>query len=154
LQLKPVFITSYSVSGSVDTRVDLRLTIGPDGSARMDGAILVVSALDGPMPVGDSGPTRRLVARGTDTQASCADADGDGQTGIVQIAAELLDARSGEPVRIMLETEPTRDIDERGTYPLTLMIGDERWTLDARVTLAPARRRKSRGRERKGRRRR
>ncbi len=118
----------------------------------MDGAILVVSALDGPMPLDDPGPTRRLVARGTDAQTSCADADGDGHAGIVQIVADLEDARSGEPVRIMLETEPTRNIDERGTYPLILVIGDERWTVDAWVTLAPARRRKSRKRRRTGRR--
>jgi hypothetical protein len=149
--MRNVFITSYSVSGSADTRVDLRVTIAPDGSAQMDGAILVVSALDGPMPLDDPGLTRRLVADGTDAQASCADADGDGHAGIVQIAAELLDARSGEPVRIVLETEPMRDIDERGTYSLILVIGDERWTLDARVTVAPARHRKSRKRRRKGR---
>lgn len=146
-----MFITSYSVSGSADARVELRLTIAPDGSAQIDGAILVVSALDGPMPLDDPGSTRRLVADGTDAQARCADADGDGHAGIIRIAADLEDAQSGETVRIVLETEPTRDIDERGTYPLTLVIGDERWTLDARVTQAPARCRK---RRRRGRRRR
>jgi len=120
----------------------------------MDGAILVVSALDGPMPLDDPGPTRRLVARGTDAQTSCADADCDGHAGIVQIAADLEDARSSEPVRIVLETEPTRDIDEHGTSPLILVIGDERWTVDARFALAPTQRRKSGKRRRKGRRRR
>jgi hypothetical protein len=150
-----VFITSYSVSGSADAHVDLRLTIAPDGTARMDGAILVVSALDGPMPLDDSGSPRRLMANGTDAQASCADTDGDGHAGIVQIAADLEDAQSGETARIVLETVPTRDIDKRRTYPLTLVIGDERWLLEGRVTLGPTRQRHKRRKQRqKGRRRR
>jgi hypothetical protein len=151
-QLKQVFITSFSVSGDADASLNLRVTIASDGSAQMDGAILVVSALDGPMSRNDPGSTRRLVAHGTNAQARCADADGDGHAGIVQIAADFEDAHSRETVRIVLQTEPTRDIDEDGTYLLTLVIGDERWLLDARISLEPTqRRRKHRPRRRNAR---
>ena len=145
-----MLITSYSLSGGGDARVNLRVTIARDGSARMDGAILVVSALDGPMPLDDPGRTRRLAAQGTAAQASCADADGDGHSGIVHIAANLEDAHSGDPAPVVLETLPGQDIDEPGIYPLALAIGDERWTVYARVTLGPLRRRgKRRGRRRR-----
>ena len=107
----------------------------------MDGAIRVVPAPD------DFGRPRRLVAHATDAHTSCADANGNGNGGLVQAAADLRDARSGGPVRVALETLPEQDIDESGIYPLVLAIGDERWTVDARVTLGPIRRR---GKRRRG----
>ncbi|MGH2617596.1 MAG: hypothetical protein ACRDJC_20375 [Thermomicrobiales bacterium] len=115
----------------------------------MDGAILVVSALDGPMPFDDPGRSLRLVAKGTPAQASCADANGDDKPGVVQVAADFQDTGSGDRVRVVLETLPGQDVDKPGTYPLTLSIGDERWKLDARVALGPARQRRKRRRSRK-----
>jgi hypothetical protein len=112
----------------------------------MDGAILVVSALDGPMPVGDPEPPQRLVAEGTAAQASCADANGNENAGLVQVAAGFADTHSGDPVRVVLKALAGQDIDASGIYPLTLVIGEERWTVEARVTLERARRRKRRRR--------
>jgi hypothetical protein len=104
----------------------------------MDGAILVVSALDGPMPA-DPGPAVRLEVSGGQAAVRCADANGNGQPGLVRVAASLRDPRSGVPIPFSVETLPGQDLDASGPYDVSVQIGDERTTRELIVRLAPNR---------------
>jgi hypothetical protein len=105
----------------------------------MDGAILVVSALDGPMPA-DPGPPVRLVARGAQARASCANANGTGQSGLVRVAVNFVDSRTGEQVPVVLETLPGQDIDASGRYDVFFQVGEERAQRVIRARLRTERR--------------
>jgi hypothetical protein len=124
------------------------LRIAPDGGARLDGAILVVSAADA-VPGAAVEPPTRLVANGVPARASCADANSNDHPGLVRLAADFRDARSAATVPVVLAAAPDQDIDDHGIYPLTIQIADESVRLDARVVLARRRQRRSRRRPRR-----
>lgn len=126
--------------------INLQLTIASDGSARMDGAILVVSALDTPLPGG--GRPTRLAATGTPARADCADANGDGKAGLIRVTADFVDVRSGERIPVVLETAAGEEIDASGIYRIALQIGEERAAVETRVRVGPGRRPRTRRRGR------
>jgi hypothetical protein len=97
--------------------------ISVDGTARMHGAIRVR----------DDAGRHRLVANGG-AQTACADSDGDGTAGLVRLAAEFRDAKTGALVPMVLS--PTEhDIDAGGTYAVSLRIGEETVTGEVFVKL-------------------
>jgi hypothetical protein len=104
----------------------------------MDGAILVVSALDGPIP-SDPGPAVRLEVSGGQAAVRCADANGNGQPGLVRIAASLADPQSGVPIPFSVETLPGQELDASGRYAVRVQLGEERTTRELHVRLAPSR---------------
>lgn len=130
---------------SAAATLHLRIAIAPDGSAEMDGAILVVSALDATAPVSARRRPRRLTANGAPAQATCGDADGDGSVELARLAADFADAQTGAPVAVSLEAQ--RDIERPGVYVFRLRLGDAEIRVEGRVAFGPAPRR-WRGRKR------
>lgn len=131
-----VVITSYSVSGSAEGR-SLRLTIAPDGSAGAEGAVLFPSGHGVVVLEAELGTAR----------CACADANGNGRTGITQVAFQTRDPRSGELVPVTLTpAEESEDIDRAGRYEIEVRMDGQPGAIAALV--APVQRRRTRRRRR------
>lgn len=101
-----------------------------DGSAEVHGVIVLG---DEPAP----GVAAVLVAEPVGGLARCADTDGDGTGGLVQVEATFRDVRAGTLVPVVITTS-AEDLDARGPYELLMQIGADSVTVLARVTVGVA----------------
>lgn len=120
----------------------LNFAIAPDGSAEIDGVI--------PFP---SGHGFILLEAEPDTaRCTCADANGNGQSGLTRAELPARDPRSGDLVPVALMPLAGEDIDRPGRYEVEVRVGDERGTIS--VLVVPLRERRKRRRRKRRRRRR
>lgn len=131
-----MLITSYSVSGGIESRRDLRLTIAPDGSAEAEGAIV--------FPAGhDAGAVILETPAPAMARCACADADGNGRTGLTRIEFLARDPRRDELVPVTLAPLAEADIDRAGRYDIEVRVDGQPGVVTVLV-IPGARRRKRR----------
>lgn len=101
----------------------LHLKIWTDGRASLNGAIVDKS----------EGRPHVLIAAKNDSApaASCADTDGSGFGGLVELTASVWDVHTKQYVPLVIRS--ANDMDEDGLYPISLQIGDDRVDTQARV---------------------
>ena len=78
-----------------------------------------------------------LVAEPVGGRARCADTDGDGTGGLVQVEATFRDVRAGTLVPVVI-TANAADLDARGAYELLMQIGADSVTVFTHVTVGAA----------------
>jgi hypothetical protein len=73
-----------------------------------------------------------LVSASSNTHASCADTDGDGNAGVVSLGSDFRHPRTGEIVPVVF-VPTTGDIDSPGIYDFAATIGNDTLVFSAKV---------------------
>jgi hypothetical protein len=113
----------------------LRVTFATDGTPTVRGTVRIP----------DRAGWTTLVAQPSGAQASCADANGNGDPGITALTFFARDTATGEQLTIGLAPFATEDIDRAGRYDIILRVGDLERRLRVAVRPRERRRRARRG---------